>query len=166
MGLLDAIVGQAFRDDKVGRVVVFNGDRRNRGYVVRSEADELRIKSFLKMFYFAHFSILLLGIMLANAWATFVIHLDALGKPAAHLLRSEAIFLAIYCLVVGLPYLLLWRTYKQALPTLVSAQDAVPVSGGLSIRQRLVKQRALIVLGLATVAIGLLLAIMWLIRFK
>ena len=72
MGLLDSIVGKSFRDEKVGRVVVFTGDRRNRGYVLKSESEELRIRSFLKMFYFAHFSILLLGIQVANAWSTFV----------------------------------------------------------------------------------------------
>ena len=61
MSLLDSIVGRSFRDEKAGRVVVFTGDRRNRGYVVKSESEELKIRSFLKMFYFAHFSILTLG---------------------------------------------------------------------------------------------------------
>jgi len=54
MGLLDSIVSNAFRDEKAGRVVVFSGDRWSRGYIVRSAAEELKIKSFLKMFYFAH----------------------------------------------------------------------------------------------------------------
>ena len=49
---------------------------------MRSEAEELKIKSFLKMFYFAHFYILILGMMLANAWSTFVIHLEGMGRPA------------------------------------------------------------------------------------
>ena len=39
MGLLDSIVSRSFRDEKAGRVVVFAGDRRNRGYVVRSDAE-------------------------------------------------------------------------------------------------------------------------------
>jgi hypothetical protein len=104
MGLLDSIVGESFRDEKVGRVVVFTGDRRNRGYVLKSESEELRIRSFLKMFYFAHFSILLLGIQVANAWSTFVTNIHALGSPAAHLLRTSGIVLGIYSVVVGLPY--------------------------------------------------------------
>lgn len=66
MALLDSIVGASFRDEKAGRVVVFSGDRRTHGYVVRSASEELKIKSFLKMFYFAHFSILLLGYLLAS----------------------------------------------------------------------------------------------------
>jgi hypothetical protein len=49
MGLLDSIVGQCFRDEKAGRVVVFTGDRRNRGYLVKSTDQELKIKAFLKV---------------------------------------------------------------------------------------------------------------------
>jgi hypothetical protein len=129
MSVLDSIVGAAFRDEKAGRVVVFSGDRRNRGYIVRSAAEELKIKSFLKMFYFAHFSILFLGMLLANAWSMFFVNLDGFGRPAAHLLRSEGIFLAVYSLVVGAPYFLLWRSYKEAFLGFVSAQDEVSVSG-------------------------------------
>ena len=129
MGLVDSIVGKSFRDEKAGRVVVFTGDRRNRGYVVKSESEELKIRSFLKMFYFAHFSILLLGMLVSNAWLTFIIHLQELGRPAAHLLRTEGIYLGMYSLVVGLPYFLLWRSYKKALVSFVSAQDEVLVSG-------------------------------------
>ena len=129
MGLVDSIVGKAFRDEKAGRVVVFAGDRRNRGYVVKSAAEELKIRSFLKMFSFAHLSILLLGGLLANAWSIFIVHLQELGRPAAHLLRTEGIYLGISLLVVGLPYFLLWRSYKKALFNFVSVQDEVLVSG-------------------------------------
>jgi hypothetical protein len=129
MGVLDAFVSGAFRDEPAGRVVVFSGGRRNRGYVVRSEADELKIKSFLKMFYFAHFYILILGVMLANAWSTFVVHLDGMGRPAGHMVRDMSITVGVYCLVVGLPYILLWRSYKKALPSFVSSKDEVVVSG-------------------------------------
>ena len=135
MGLLDSIVGQSFRDGKAGRVVVFSGDRRNRGYVVKSEADELKIRSFLKMFYFAQVSILVLGMLVANAWSQFIIHINSLGNPARHLLRSGGIFLGIYSLVVLLPYFLLWRSYKKALLTFVSAQDEIVVSGRSAGRQ-------------------------------
>jgi hypothetical protein len=129
MSLLDSIVGAAFRDEKAGRVVVFSGDRRNRGYIVRSAAEEIKIRSFLKMFYFAHFSILLLGMLVANAWSTFFINIQSMGSPAAHLLRSEGIYLCVYSVVVLLPYFLLWRSYKKALLGFVSAQDEVLVSG-------------------------------------
>jgi hypothetical protein len=77
----------------------------------------------------AHFSILLLGMLLANAWSTFMIHLRELGRPGAHLLRTEGIYLGIYSLVMGFPDFLLWRSYKKALLSLVSAQDEVLVSG-------------------------------------
>lgn len=135
MGLLDSIVGGAFRDEKSGRVVVFPGDRRNRGYVVRSESEELRIRSFLKMFYFAHFAILVLGAMVANAWSMFFTHLQSLGRPVEHVLRNMSMSLGIYCLVLGVPYFLLWRSYKKALLSFVSVQDEVAVSGKIAGRQ-------------------------------
>jgi hypothetical protein len=74
MAFLDSIVGACFRDEEAGRVVVFSGDRPTRGYVVRSESEELKIRSFLKMFYFAHFSILLLGYSLASEWSRGIYH--------------------------------------------------------------------------------------------
>lgn len=153
MGLLDSIVGKSFRDEKAGRVVVFTGDRRNRGYVVRSESEELKIRSFLKMFYFAHFSILLLGMLVANAWSTFMIHIHAFGRPDAHLPRTVGIFLAIYSLLVGAPYFLLWRSYKKARLSFVSAQDEVLVSGMSAGRQTWIVLAGLTVLAL--VALGL-----------
>src|SRR5271156_234847 len=161
MGLIDSIVGSAFRDETAGRVVVFSGDRRNRGYVVKSMADELKIRSFLKMFYFAHFSILLLGILVTNAWSTFIINTHAFGRPAAHLLRFGIINLGIYFLVVGVPYLLLWRSYKKALLNFVSAQDEIFVSG-----KQPRQQQVLIGAGLAVLGILILLGVIWLIRLK
>lgn len=135
MGLLESIVDRSFRDEKAGRVVVFQGDRRNRGYVVRSEGDELRIRSFLRMFYFAHFAILLLGMLLANAWSLFVTELQLFGRPAKHLLPNVAMFLLVYLLVVGLPYFFLWRSYKASLANFVSPQDEVLASGTPAGRQ-------------------------------
>jgi hypothetical protein len=129
MGFLDSVVGRAFRDEKAGRVVVFSGDRRNRGYLVKSEAEELRIRAFLKMFYIAHFSIFLLGLLLANAWSMFFTHLEGFGRPAEHVPRVMGISLGIYSLVVGLPYFLLWSAYKKSLLSFVSPQDEVLVSG-------------------------------------
>jgi hypothetical protein len=152
MALLDSIVGKSFRDEKAGRVVVFTGDRRNRGYVVKSESEELKIRSFLKMFYFAHFSILLLGMLVANAWSTFVIHIHAFGRPDAHVLRTVGIFLTIYTLLVGVPYFLLWRSYKKARLNFVSAQDEVLVSGMSAERHAWIVLAGLTALALATLA--------------
>ena len=152
MALLDSIVGKSFRDEKAGRVVVFTGDRRNRGYVVKSESEELKIRSFLKMFYFAHFSILLLGMLVANAWSTFVIHIHAFGRPDAHVLRTVGIFLTIYTLLVGVPYFLLWRSYKKARLNFVSAQDEVLVSGMSAGRRTWFVLAGLTALALATLA--------------
>jgi len=150
MALLDSIVGACFRDEKAGRVVVFCGDRRTRGYVVRSESEELKIRSFLKMFYFAHFSILLLGYFLASEWSRGIYH--ALGRPEEHLFRAMCISLAVYSLVVGLPYFLLWRSYKKAFVSFVLPEDEVLVSGRRAGRQQIFIFIAsgLILLGLAT----------------
>lgn len=67
MGFFDSLVSRSFRNEKAGRVVVFSGDRSHRGYLVRSAADELKIKSFLKMFLFAQLSIQSLGMFLTIA---------------------------------------------------------------------------------------------------
>jgi uncharacterized protein YjeT (DUF2065 family) len=99
--------------------------RRNRGYDVRPEPEEQKIRSFLKMFYSAHFSILLLGYFLASEWSRELSY--ALGRPAAHLLRTAGISLGIYSLVVGIPYFLLWRSYKKAFLSFISPQDEVLV---------------------------------------
>ncbi len=162
MGLLDSIVSQAFRDEHSGRVVVFSGDRRDRGYIVRSASDELKIKSFLKMFYIAYFAILWLGMMVANGCSTFIIHLDGMGRPAAHMLRSMCIALGVYSVVVGLPFIFLWRTYKKAILRFVSAQDEVLVADSAAMRQRRIVALVLITLGFLVLG----LAIFWLIRAK
>jgi hypothetical protein len=66
VGLIDGLVNRSFRETPTGRVVVFSGDPRKRAYLVRSPAGEQKIRSFLKMFYFAHLSILALGILLSQ----------------------------------------------------------------------------------------------------
>ncbi len=149
MALLDSIVGASFRDEKAGRVVVFTGDRRTRGYLVRSESEELRIRSFLKMFYSAHFSILFFGYFLASEWSRDIYR--ALGKPEAHFFRAICISLGVYSLVVGVPYFLVWRSYKKAFVSFASPQYEVLISGRRAGRQRILILVAagLIVLGLA-----------------
>ena len=156
MGLLDLLVAPCFRDEKAGRVVIFPGDRRNRGYVVRSEAEELKIRAFLKMFFCAHASILLLGGLLASGWSTDLRHV--LDRQAAHVLRTEGIFLGMYLLVVGVPYFLVWRSYEKAFVSFISPQDEVLVSGKRP-RQRQV-------VGMIVFAIAILLGVILLIRTK
>jgi hypothetical protein len=159
MALLDSIVDASFRDDAAGRVVVFSGGRRNQGYLVRSVAEELKIRSFLKMFMAAHIAILVLGVQLAAAWSHDVAY--AFDRPAHHLLRTICISLGIYSVVVALPYFLLWRSYRKALFSFVSTQDEVSVSA-----QR-PKQPILIGVGLAAFgALILLGVIFWLTRFR
>lgn len=145
MGVVDSLVGRCFRDEKPGRVVVFPGDRPNRGYVLKSESEELKIRYFLKMFYFAHLSILFLGCLLAfaSSWDLG----DALGGRSGHLLRIECIFVGIYSLVAGVPYWLLWRTYKKAFLSFVSVEDGVVVSGNGAGRRRWFVIAGLIALG-------------------
>src|SRR5271155_1418853 len=126
MSFVDSIVDASFRDDPAGRVVTFSGGRRNHGYLVRSGAEELKIKSFLKMFFAAHLAIFLLGLQLAVAWGHDVAY--AFDRPAHHLVRTMGIFLGVYSLVVGLPYFLLWRAYRKALFSFVSPQDEVLVT--------------------------------------
>lgn len=125
MSLLDTIVGANFRTESAGRVVVFPGDRRHRGFLVKSPSDELKIKSFLKMFFCAHMSILLLGCLLASGWSHDLNY--ALGRPALHLYRAIGIALAIYLVVVGVPYFFVWSSYKKALLNFVSPEDEVLV---------------------------------------
>ena len=128
MGLIDALVNRAFRETQAGRVVVFSGDPRKRGYLVRSLAEEQKIRSFLKMFYFAHLYILVFGVMLSQVCASWLAR-GSFDRPAHHLLGSVSIFVAIYCLVVGLPYALLWRAYKRALTSFVAPTDEVSLTG-------------------------------------
>ena len=158
MGVLNFIVDRFFRDEKAGRVVVFAGDRRNRGYLLKSDAEEQKIRAFLKMFFCGHLSILLLGYFLAYESSMQLVY--ALGRPAAHLFRSISICLGIYFLV-GLPYLLFWRAYKKALLSFVSAQDEVLVSG-----KHPSQQRVLLAVGMFAFAIAILLGAILLIRFK
>lgn len=161
MSFLDTVVGQAFRNDKAGRVVVFTGDRKNRGYIVRSETDELKIKSFLKMFYFAHFSIFLLGSCLTYAWSIFLVDLHVFRRASEDFVRIFAFFLGINCILVWIPDFLLWRSYRRALSNFVSAQDQVEVASWPA------NQRwKFVVLGIMAAALGILVATLWLVRSK
>jgi len=102
------------------------------------------------MFYFAHLSILMLGNFLAMEWSTGLNH--ELGRPALHFYRAMGIAVGIYCIVVGVPYLLLWKSYKKAFVSFSSAQDEVVVSG------KAPEQQTPIVIGAAVIALAVLLA--------
>jgi hypothetical protein len=128
MGLIDAIVDRSFRDTQSGRIVVFSGDRRKRGYLVRSVGEEKKIRSFLKMFYFAHLYILVFGTMFSRGFASSFSY-GSFERPAHHLLGSVAFFVGIYLLMVGVPYALLWRAYKRALTSFTAPADEVLLTG-------------------------------------
>jgi hypothetical protein len=154
MGLLEAAIRRHFRDEKVGRVVVFARGGRDRGYIVNSGPEEAKIISFLKMFYFAEYSILLLGSSLAFAWSIFFTNLQSLGRPESHLVRTVGIYLGIYTLLVGIPDWLLWRSYKKSFSSFVSAEHEVAVSRGAVGRQ------AWIAYAVAALALAIL-ALIW-----
>jgi hypothetical protein len=130
MGILDTLVGRCFRDEQPGRVVVFPADRRKRGFLVKSEAEELKLRSFLKMFFYAHLAIFVLGYFLAYTWSMELAY--ALGRPAKHLLESIGLFLGLYAVIVGLPYFFLFRSYKKERLSFVSSQDEIPLTSGSS----------------------------------
>ena len=161
MALLDSLVSRCFRDDKADRIVVFPGDRRKRGYLVKSMAEESKIRSFLKMFFSAHLAILILGYLLAYDWARWLVY--DLGRPADHFYRALCIFVGIYGLVLGLPYWLLWRTYKKARLSFVSVEDEV-----LVLTKPPPRSIGLIALaaGIALVGIAVALGVLWLTRLK
>lgn len=155
MALLDLVIDANFRSEQVGRVVVFPGDRRNRGYVVKSAVEELRIRSFLKMFYFANFSILSLGYLLAFDWSRELSY--ALGRQFAFLSRM-GITLGFFSFVVGVPYWLLWRSYKRAFLSFVSVEDEVVLS------QKSGRRHWSVSAGLIALGILILLAALLLVR--
>ena len=126
MALLDSIVDENFRNEPSGRVVIFSGTRRHRGYLVKSAAEELKIRSFLEMFHLAQLSILLLGYLLAFEWSRELSY--ALDIQSALLLRV-GLSLGFFFLVAGIPYWLLWKCYKKAFLSFVSVEDETVLLG-------------------------------------
>lgn len=157
MALLDFFASSCFRNDAAGgRIVVFPGDRRGRGYLVKVEAEELKIRSFLKMFYGCHFSILLFGYLLASSGSLGLRH-SLSGWPSVSPLKAGAVSGGAYLLVVGVPYWLFWRSYKKAFLNFVSPQDEVSVYGGSPERRRLIAA-GLLVAGISILAGAIFLA--------
>jgi hypothetical protein len=153
MAVLDSIVDANFSSEQAGRVVIFPGSGRHRGYLVKSATEELKIRSFLKMFYFAQFSILLIGCVLASALSRELS--NALGRPSIFLFRTMGIALGMYFLVVGVPSWLLWRSYKKAFLSFVSAEDEVLVPGKSVSRRPVIIGAGLIALAILT-ALGVM----------
>ena len=156
MSFLDPIVARYFRDQEVGRVVVFPGERGNRGYLVRSEAEEAKIRSFLKMFEFGQLAVTFLGGQVALAWSIFFTTLHSLGNPAQHVFRTMTIYVVVFCLVEGFPFLLLWSSYKNATSSFASGLEEVRLSSAASGRRPWNAIAALIVLA-ALIFLGVIL---------
>jgi hypothetical protein len=150
MSFIDILVNRSFRDDQQGRVVVFDGVGHGRGYRLRSTEDEVRIRAFLRMYVFAELAIQLLGTLLVAAWLSSVF--GSTGRPTVEreLLRG-GFFLGAYTLVVGLPFLVMWRTYRQAVPSFVSPADAVAVSWQPMDRTQRIGLTVLVLLALVAV---------------
>jgi hypothetical protein len=159
MGLIDFIADRSFRDDQAGRVVIFGGNFRSRGYRVGTKAEELKIKSFIKMFAFAQLSIQLLGMYLAMEWSRELN--EVLGRPAKHLVRSLFVYLGIYTVVVLLPLWLLWRSHKKERLNFVSAQDEVVVTSKAPRDKRFYQ-----VIGVAVFFFLIAAGVVFLIRFR
>jgi hypothetical protein len=127
MGFIDFTVNRFFRDESQGRVFLFDGGVRGQGYLVRSASDEHRIRAFLRMYVSAWFAIQILGSLLVTAWLSSF--LGAIGTPTLEReLTRAGFFLALYAVVVGLPFLFLFRAYRQAVADFVSPADVVTLS--------------------------------------
>ena len=148
MGLLDSLVSRSFTKEKAGLVVVFPEDRRSRGYIVQSQSDERKIRSFLKLFYVARSSVVLFGIWLASESSRDLN--NALGRPEEHVLRSAGVVLGAYLLLAAAPYMLLRRVYGKAIAYFVSAQDEVVVASG-----RANGRRGMVLIGVGTLVIAM-----------
>jgi hypothetical protein len=160
MGLLDVVANRSFRDDQAGRLVVLGGALRNRGFLVKSKTEELKIRSFVKMFGFAEISIQLLGTLLATAWMSTFSYTS--GRRSEQVLRAFCIYLGTYVLVAGLPLWLLWMSYRREFFRCVSTEDEVLVMGKAVNNQRSFQ-------ALWVMAIGLLIlmgVVFILVRFK
>jgi hypothetical protein len=155
MGLLDIIADRSFRDDRAGRVVVFGGGLRGRGYLVKSKAEELKIRSFLKMYGFAEMYIQSFGTILAIMWIGTFRHASV--RPAEQAFRTICIYLGTYALVTGLPLWLLWRSYKRERFRFVSPEDEVLVTS-----KPLRDQRFFQVAGVVAISVLILMGIVFL----
>jgi hypothetical protein len=126
MSFLDVAVAPAFRDEPAGRVVVPLGLRRRRGYLVRSSADEQKIRAFLKLFLFAQMALQMLG-MLAAFGLTNVGRQWNAAENAHDVIVMAVSFVVAYGLLAILPLVLLFAIYRRALTSFFAAEDEVTV---------------------------------------
>jgi hypothetical protein len=153
MGFLNRAVESYFREAQGGRVFVTRYQGRTRGYRIGSGADEARVKAFLKLVLFAQLSIQILGTCTAFSAVNFTGQWNAAAR-GHDLIVLLVTFLAAYVLFAVLPVLLLWRLYRQALPSLASLSDEVPVPPVQG------RRAALVVAGAILLAIALLLILL------
>jgi len=159
MALLGIFVDRHFRNQKDQRVVMFPGARLSgRGYAVKSESQESNLRSFLGLFYCGQLAILVLGSFLATGWASEIY--NGLGEPAEHIVRAMAISMGFYLTMVGIPEFLFFRAFKKAIPSVVSPQDEVTVTGGVA------KEQIYLVAALGVIAILVLAVCILFIRAK
>jgi hypothetical protein len=114
--------------------VVFSGDSRKQGYRLKTAVEEQKVRSFLKLFHFAQLYLLVFGALLSQICASWLIE-ASFDRPARHVLGAIGMFLAVYTLVVGLPYFFLWRTYKHAVASFTDTADAVSLVGASAPRR-------------------------------
>lgn len=160
MSFLDVAVAPAFRDEQAGRVVVPFGLRRRRGYLVRSSADEHKIRAFLKLFVFAQMTIQTLGMLAAFG----VANVGRQWNQATTLhdvIVMALSFVVAYALLAVLPLVLLFATYRRALASFFSAQDEVPVGPA-----PLAQARRLLIAAIAGITLLLALGIWLAIRVR
>jgi ABC-type arginine transport system permease subunit len=82
-----------------------------------------------------------------------------LDRPAAHLPSATATSLGIFSLVVGLPYFILWRSYRKAFLSFVSAEDEILVSRH-TVRRSWMAFAAFIALGALFLALAVAVALL------
>jgi hypothetical protein len=126
MSFLDVALAPAFRDEPAGRVVVPLGLRRRRGYLIRSSADEQKIRAFLKLFLFAQMTLQTLG-MLAAFGLTNVGRQWNAAENAHDVIVMIVSFVVAYGLLAVLPLVLLFALYRRALASFFAAEDEVAV---------------------------------------
>lgn len=164
MSFLDHALDSRFPADTKGRVVFFPIKRRL-GYVVESKVEERKICSFLKMYQIAYAAILffgmnasiLLGTLQANLWPA-----DWIQYRRTHLVAGAfamaAVILAIQIPFFWIPFLVLWRTYKEAIISFTSGLAEVCFAPGekprVLNRKRRVFQALAIVTGLFLLSIA------------
>jgi hypothetical protein len=158
MAFFDLMVDKAFREEKAGRVVVFAGDRVGRGYIVRSESQEVKIRAVLRRLYFAQLFIFVVpAVLLAYVWTRFFGLLPATDRPVAMLAGYFGLYFGACFLLMIVPYLLILRSCKKTFMSFVSAEDEVEVSRRPVQRRVWIASAGALLLGTIALAIAIFL---------